>query len=144
MKPKFTFIVVNKRLITISALALTAVFTVFAVTNWWVYRPGRVTSEFVGHLSHERYEDAAQMLSAPSAIEVASDGGLTVVDHAGNSVTVQEARLPFLSGGGEPDGPGDFSMTALQGGKNGQVDEPVVIYLGLDGGKIRIERVDRL
>ena len=84
------------------------------------------------------------MLSAPSAIDVVSGGGLTLVDHAGNSVTVQEARLPFHSGGGEPDGPGDFSMTALQGGKNGQVDEPVVIYLGLDGGKIRIERVDRL
>jgi hypothetical protein len=134
----------KKRLITILALALTAVFIVFAVTNWWVYRPGRVTSEFVGHLSHERYEEAALMLSAPSAIEVASDGGLTVVDHAGNSATVQEARLPFLSGGGEPDGPGDFSMTALRGAKDGQADQPVVIYLGLDGGKIRIERVDTL
>ena len=84
------------------------------------------------------------MLSAPSAIEVASDGALTLIDHAGNSTTVQKARLPFLSGGGKPDGPGDFSMTALQGAKDGQVDEPVVIYLGLDGGKIRIERVDRL
>ena len=84
------------------------------------------------------------MLSAPSAIEVASDGGLTLVDQAGNATAVSEARLPFHSGGGKPDGPGDFSMTALQGAKNGQVDEPVVIYLGLDGGKIRIERVDRL
>lgn len=134
----------KKRLITISALALTAVFIVFVVTNWWVYRPGRVTSEFVGHLSHERYEDAAQMLSAPSAIEVASDGALTLIDHAGNSVTVPEARLPFHSGGGKPDGPGDFSMTALQGAKNGQVENPVVIYLSLDGGKIRIERFERL
>ena len=84
------------------------------------------------------------MLSAPSVIEVASEGGLTVVDLAGNSVTVPEARLPFHSGGGNPDGPGDFSMTALQGAKNGQVENPVVIYLGLDGGKIRIERVERL
>lgn len=79
------------------------------------------------------------MLSAPSAIEVASAGGLNLVDHVGNSVTVPEARLPFHSGGGKPDGPGDFSMTALQGSKNGQVDEPVVIYLGLDGSKIRID-----
>lgn len=134
----------KKRLITISALVLTAVFIIFTVTNWWVYRPGRVTSAFVGHLSHERYEEAAQMLSAPSAIEAASEGGLTIIDHSGKSVTVPKARLPFHSGGGKPDGPGDFSMTALQGAKNGQVENPVVIYLGLEGGKIRIERVDRL
>ena len=134
----------KKRLITISAVALTAVFIIFAVTNWWVYRSDRVTLAFVGHLSHERYEQAAQMLIAPSAIKVASEGGLTVVDHAGNSVTVPEARLPFHSGGGKPDGPGDFSMTALQGAKNGQVENPVFIYLSLDGGKIRIERFERL
>jgi len=84
------------------------------------------------------------MLSAPSAIEVAPEGGLTIVDHSGNSVTVPEARLPFHSGGGKPDGPGDFSMTALQGAKNGKVENPVVIYLALDSGKIRVERVGRL
>ena len=133
----------NKRQIPILALALAAVFIFFAVANWWAGRPGRVTSEFVGHLSNERYEEAAQMLIAPSAIEVISEGGLTLVDHTGGSVTVQEARLPFLAGGGKPDGPGDFSMTALQGAENGEVNEPVVIYLGLDGAKIRIERVDR-
>lgn len=31
------------------------------------------------------YEESAQMLRAPSAIEVASDGGVILVDHAGDS-----------------------------------------------------------
>lgn len=84
------------------------------------------------------------MLSVPSAISVDSSGGLRLVDHAGNVTEVQKARLPFLAGGGQQDGPGDFSMTALQGAKNGKVEDPVVIYLGVDGAKIRIERVDSL
>lgn len=84
------------------------------------------------------------MLIAPSAIELDSNGGVILVDHNGNASTVPKARLPFLSGGGLPDGPGDFSMTALQGSKNGRVDGPVTVYLKVEGGKIRIERVDSL
>jgi hypothetical protein len=134
----------RKRLITISALALTAVLICSAVTNWWVYRPKRTIGAFVGHLSHERYEEAAQMLIAPSAIEVDSSGGVLLVDHDGNATAVPEARLPFLAGGGRPDGPDDFSMTALQGSQNGRVEGPVTIYLIVEGGKICIERVDSL
>jgi hypothetical protein len=134
----------KRRLITISALALTAILICFAVTNWWVYRPRRTTGTFVGHLSHERYEEAALMLIAPSAIEVDSNGGVVLVDHAGNPTAVPEVRLPFLAGGGRSDGPGDFSMTALQGSQNGRVEGAVTVYLSVDGGKIRIERVDSL
>ncbi|MDF1851852.1 MAG: hypothetical protein P1U85_13520 [Verrucomicrobiales bacterium] len=128
----------NKRILTISALILIGI----ALIDWWVFRPKRTTAAFVDHVSQERYEEAAQMLTPPSAIEVTSGGGLTLVDHAGTSTTVQQEKLPFLSGGGETDGPGDFSMTALQGGKKGRVDVPVVLYLGITGGKIRIDRVD--
>lgn len=134
----------KKRLITISAVALTTVFIIFAVTNWWIYRSDRVTKAFVGHLSHERYEEAAQMLIAPSAIEVDSSGGVLLVDHDRNATAVPEARLPFLAGGGRLDGPANFSMTALQGSKNGRVEGPVTIYLSVEGGKICIERVDSL
>ena len=142
--PKLTCYLMNKRLITISAFALAAIFLCFAVANWALFRPQRVTSAFVGHLSNERYEEASLMLSAPSSIEMDSEGGLTLIDRAGNQTTVQEARLPFLAGGGKLEGPGDFSMTALQGAENGRVTDPVVIYLDLDGGKVQIEKVDTL
>ncbi len=134
----------NRRLITISTLALTAILICLTVTNWWVYLPGHTTGAFVGHLSHERYEEAALMLIAPSAIEVDSNGGVVLVDHAGKPTAVPEARLPFLAGGGRSDGLGDFSMTALQGSQNGRVEGAMTVYLSVDGGKIRIERVDSL
>jgi hypothetical protein len=35
-------------------------------------------------------------------------------------------------------------MTALQGSQNGQVEGAMTVYLSVDGGKIRIERVDSL
>lgn len=132
----------KKRLIKISAVALTAVFIIFAVTNWWVYRSDRVTKAFVGHLSHERYGEAALMLITPSYIEVDSKGGVVLVDQSGNRTAVPKTRLPFLAGGGRSDGPGEFSMTALQGSQNGRVEGAVTVYLSVDGGKIRIERVD--
>ena len=84
------------------------------------------------------------MLIATSAIELDSNGGVILVDHNGNASAVPETRLPFLAGGGLPDGPGDFSMTALQDIKNGRVEGPVTVYLKVEGGKIRIERVDSL
>ena len=82
------------------------------------------------------------MLIAPSAIEVDSSGGVLLVDHHRNATAVPEARLPFLAGGGRLDGPANFSMTALQGSQNGRVEGAVTVYLSVDGGKIRIERVD--
>jgi hypothetical protein len=83
----------NRRLITISTLALTAILICLAVTDWWVSLPRRTLGAFVGHLSHERYEEAALMLIAPSAIEVDSNGGVVLVDHAGKPTAVPEARL---------------------------------------------------
>jgi hypothetical protein len=133
----------KRRFIKISAIALTAIVICFSVTDWLFYRKGRTTGKFVGHLSHERYEEAARMLVAPSAIEVDSSGGVVLVDHAGNRTAVPKARLPFLAGGGRSDGTGDFSMTALKGSQNGQVEGAVTAYLSVDGSKIRIERVEK-
>jgi hypothetical protein len=110
---------------TIPALAV--VFAAISATAWLVERPTQITKAFVGHLSHERYEEAEQMLQAPSAIKVASEGGIVLVDRAGNSTAVPAERLPFFVGGGQPNGPGDFAMTALQGSTNGWLNSPAVI-----------------
>ncbi len=83
------------------------------------------------------------MLRAPSSLEVAPDGGLILVDHAGESTAVPATKLPFIVGGhdGVPDH--DFSMTALGSSTNGVLDTPAVtLYLSVDGGKVRIKGVD--
>ncbi len=125
-------------------LALTFVFAGILATLWLVNRPKQIAQTFVGHLSHQRYSEAGQMLQTPSAIKVVSEGGIVLVDRAGNSTTVPAERLPFFVGGGQPNGPGDFAMTALQGSINGKVAPVVIAYLSIDGGKIHIERVDAL
>ncbi|MDB4750463.1 hypothetical protein OAF70_00745 [Akkermansiaceae bacterium] len=90
-------------------------------------------------LYHQNYEEAARMLRAPSAITVASDGALNVVDHAGKSTVVPAAQLPFVVGGDA-----DIGMMTLPSRSNGS---PVMLHLSYDGGmtrfggKIRIESV---
>ena len=90
-------------------------------------------------LYHQNYEEAARMLRAPSAITVASDGALNVVDHAGKSTVVPAAQLPFVVGGDA-----DIGMMTLPSRSNGS---PVMLHLSYDGGmtrfggKIRIENV---
>lgn len=124
-------------------LALSLLLVGVQLTVWLVHRPTRVTQQFVGHLSQERYSDAAGMLVAPSAIIPTPDGNLAVVDETGRSVEVLASQLPFSSGGGKADGPGEFSMTALGSSTNGLLDEPaVILYLSTNGGEIRIERVE--
>lgn len=131
----------SKRII----LTLAVVFVAIASTAWMVQRPKRITEAFVGHLSHERYEQAEQMLKAPSDIKVVSGGEIVLVDRAGNSTTIAAERLPFFVGGGKLDGPGDFAMTALQNRTNGRLNSPAVIaYLSIEGDRIHIERVDSL
>ena len=79
------------------------------------------------------------MLRAPSAITVASNGALNVVDHAGKSTVVSAAKLPFVVGGDA-----DIGMMTLPSRSNGS---PVMLHLSYDGGvtrfggKIRIESV---
>jgi hypothetical protein len=66
-----------------------------------------------------------------------------MIDHNGNSMTVPATKLPFKVGGGKPESPSDFSMTALGNSTNGVLDTPaVIIYLSIDGGKVRIDKVD--
>ena len=38
------------------------------LTTSLVYKPKRVTQDFVDHLSHQRYDEAARMLSVPCSI----------------------------------------------------------------------------
>ena len=83
------------------------------------------------------------MVRAPSSIDVSQNGELVLIDHNGNSMTVPATKLPFKVGGGNPKSPSDFSMTALGNSTNGVLDTPaVIIYLSIDGGKVRIDKVD--
>lgn len=128
---------------TKTALAIAAVLVGLGLTYSRFQRPMRTTQAFVGHLYHERYEEAALMLRAPSALEVASDGGLILVDNEGNLKTVLAAKLPFIASAGSDGGPDhDFQMTALGSSTNGVLDTPaVVLYLSIDAGKVRIQSV---
>ncbi len=93
-------------------LALAATLIVIAVylATWLVHRPKKITQEFASHFSQERYEQCAEMLQAPSSMEVSAAGDLVLVDHAGNSMTVLKDKLPFKVGGGRSDDSSDFSM----------------------------------
>ncbi len=80
------------------------------------------------------------MLVDPCAIKMAADRSVTIVDHSGASTTMLPERLPFKIGGGNPNHPSDFSMTALQVSKTGTLNPPaVIIYLAIERGKIRID-----
>lgn len=127
------------------ALTITVVLVGIALAVWRIERPTRIANKFAGNLFHERYEDAALMLRAPSTIKMAPDGSVTLVDCTEKSTTVPASKLPFKAGGGKPDRTSDFSMTALGKSTNGALDSPpVIIYLSIDGGKLRIVRVDSL
>ena len=83
------------------------------------------------------------MLQASSDVKVVSVGDIVLVDRAGNSTTVPAERLPFFVGGGEPDGPGHFAITALQDRTNRDLNRPaVMVYLSIENGKVHIEHVD--
>lgn len=122
------------------ALALVAILIAYGLLMYWFQYPRKAKTGFMSDLYHERYEEAARMLRAPSAIEVAPDGALTLVDHSGATTVVPVEQLPFKVGGGSQD-IGDTNMTALG------PSPAVVLYLSYDGGmtrfggKIRIESV---
>ena len=133
----------NKSLLVI-AVAFGVVLACIAVTVSWLEGPEHVRKEFFNHLFNERYEEASLMLNASSQIELASDGNLVIVDHKGNSTAVPATNLPFIVGGGEPKASGVHSMTALGDSTNGILDSPaVIIYLSVEGSKIRIESVEK-
>lgn len=58
---------------------------------------------FQGHMFAQRYDQAAEMLVAPSALEVAPDGSLAITDRAGNSTAVPAAQLPLGDGDAAPE-----------------------------------------
>lgn len=126
------------------AMAVAAVLVGLALATRWLERPLRTTQAFADHLYRERYEEAARMLRLPSALEVASDGGLIFVDKMGRSTAVPATKLPFVVGGHDArEFPYDFKMTALGSSTNGVLDTPAVtLYLSVDGGEVRIEGVE--
>lgn len=124
-------------------LVALCVFAVFYLATWFVLRSDRTTRNFADHVYRGRYNEAAEMLTAPCSIKLEADGGLTVVDRAGKSTVVPPGQLPFKVGGGRLDAAGDFSMTALGSSTNGRLDAPAIImYLSVEGGRISIDHVD--
>ena len=124
-------------------LSVLCVFAVFYLAAWIVFRSDKTTQNLADHVYRARYNEAAEMLTAPSSIKLEADGGLTLVDRAGKSTVVPPGQLPFKVGGGRPDAPGDFSMTALGSSTNGRLNAPAIImYLSVEGGKICIDHVD--
>jgi hypothetical protein len=124
-------------------LGVLCVFAIVYLASWFVFRSDRTTQKFADHVYRARYSEAAEMLTAPCSIKLETDGGLRLVDRAGKSTVVPPGHLPFKVGGGRPDAPGDFSMTALGSTTNGLLDKPAItMYLSVEGGRICIERVD--
>jgi hypothetical protein len=124
-------------------LAVVLVLGVLYLATWLVHRSERTTQKFADHVDRGRYGEAAQMLTSSCSMKLGPDGGLTLVDRAGNTTVVPAGKLPFRVGGGRPDTPGHFSMTALGSSTNGRLDSPAIImYLSVEGGQICIERVD--
>jgi hypothetical protein len=127
----------------IPLLGVLCVFAVVYLATWFVFRSDRTTEKFADLVYRARYKEAAEMLTAPCSIKLETDGGLRLVDRAGKSTVVPPGQLPFKVGGGRPDAPGDFSMTALGSATNGILDAPAIImYLSVEGGRICIDQVD--
>ncbi|MAB71179.1 MAG: hypothetical protein CMJ54_01590 [Planctomycetaceae bacterium] len=113
------------------------------LTYFWFDLPRRTRQGFAGDLYHQRYQAAAGMLLPPSALRVDSEGGLVLVDEAGDSTTVPKAKLPFkiVAGNGGPEH--DFKMMALGPSTNGTLDSPpVTLYLAVVGERVTIEAVE--
>ena len=124
-------------------LGIVLVLAVLYLATWMVHRSERTIQKFADHVHRARYSEAAEMLTASCSMKLASDGALTLVDRVGNSTVVPAAKLPFKVGGGRPNAPGDFSMTALGSSTNGTLDShAIIMYLSVDGGRICIERVE--
>ena len=134
-----------KKILAVLILLWISVASIF----WWLDRPKRITQEFAGHLFHERYAEADSSLEGVSSLILLPQGDLLITDQAGNSVAVQKSKLPFKIGGGKSAHAksallsSDFIMTALGGSVGGVLSTPpVVLYLGIEKGKVRIESVD--
>jgi len=105
----------------------------------------RAEDTFRGQMFAQRYAQAAAMLVAPSALEVAPDGSLALTDRAGNSTAVPAAQLPFKVSEppAEPRFPGR-TMMAIGPSTGGISNFPMVtLYVSFDGGEGHIEGVVR-
>ena len=120
--------------------AMVLVLVAVGAAIFWFDQPRRTTEQFVGNMYHERYEEAAGMLLAPSALNVESDGSLVIIDRNGRSITVPKIQLPFIVGGHDHEQEHDFNMTALGPSTEGILhDTPVTLYLSVVGSEVAIE-----
>ena len=93
----------------------------------------------------QRYEQAAAILTPPSAVALEPDGSLTLTDRAGNATSVPAAQLPFKVSErpAQPKLPGN-TMMAIGPSTGGVSDFPMVtLYVSFDGGEAHIEGVVR-
>ena len=105
----------------------------------------QVRSAFFGHMFAQRYDQAAAILTPPSAVALESDGTLTLTDRAGNATSVPAAQLPFKVSErpAAPRFPGR-TMMAIGPSTGGVSDFPMVtLYVSFDGGEAHIEGVVR-
>lgn len=99
---------------------------------------------FYGHMFAQDYAQAAQMLSAPSDIDLNSDGSLLITDRAGNATIVPAVQLPFMAAELPPK-PKFAGSTLMATGPatDGILDYPVVtLYVNFSDGEAHIEGVD--
>ena len=99
---------------------------------------------FYGHMFAQEYAEAAHMLSAPSDIELNSDGSLLITDRTGNATIVPAVQLPFMAAGSpaNPKFPGSTLM-ATGPDTDGTLDYPAVtLYVTFSNGEAHIEGVD--
>lgn len=101
--------------------------------------------KFQGHMYAQRYDQAAALLTPPSAVALEPDGTLALTDRAGNTTSVPAAQLPFKVSErpAEPRFPGR-TMMAIGPSTGGVSDFPMVtLYVSFDGGEAHIEGVVR-
>lgn len=128
-------------------LAIVAAIFVVAQAVWSLQQPKVLADRFATLMADGKYGTAGDMLWPPCAIELVEGGGVILVDENGDKHGIPPSSLPFAMKG-EPEW-GVFKMVgkvaAPEEGEKGakQPQDAIVLRLSADGGKIRIEKVDR-
>jgi len=75
-----------------------ALVGIFLVGNWWIQWPRSVVQDYVALASGGNFQEANELLEAPSAIQLEADGRVQITDHKGKQVVLTAHQLPLLSG----------------------------------------------
>jgi len=120
-------------------LAVVVLLTAIGAGFRWFDEPRRTRQQFIGNMSHERYEEAARMLHPPSSLSVDPGGKLVIVDRNGRSISVPKEQLPFKAGGFDRDQVDTFKMVARDAIRR---HPPVALSMSLVGDKVVIETIE--